>query len=649
MQSQTNSLQAGETLSSKNSTSFYHFGLDPRLARAVDDLGYTEPTPIQVMVIPHLLEGRDVIGQAQTGTGKTAAFALPLLSRLDAAQRDIQVLVLTPTRELAIQVAEAFGQFSAHLEGVRTLPIYGGADIRTQLSALKRGVQVVVGTPGRVMDHMRRESLDLSNLSALVLDEADEMLRMGFIDDVTWILEQAPVSCQKALFSATMPPAIRKIARKHLSEPAEMTVEDRTTTAETIEQRYWEVRGMHRLDALTRILEAEQRDGVLIFTRTRAGSAELAEKLEARGFAATALNGDMLQAKREKTVERFRRGHLEILVATDVAARGLDVDRISHVINYDMPNDAEAYTHRIGRTGRAGRSGQAILFLNPRDRRMLATIERATRQRIEPYVLPTPAQVVAKRIESFKLRLAETLATEELEFFHTVLKGFQAENNVDPLEIAAALATMVPGFLPGTPSGMAAQVREEEPREERFGRNRERSRRRETVEGFVREERPRRRSVETRLEEFAPDGKPRRQRKRAEAAEENSRDWLDAQMERFRVEVGFQHGVQPGNLVGAIANEAGLDSRYIGRIVINDDHSTVDLPKGMPREVLKHLQSVWVAGQQLQMRTTGESGGRPSGKGKGAPAAGPRRNRNAGRPANGSSYAPSRKPARATK
>ena len=614
-------------VSEKNSISFEQFGLNPRLEQAVAELGYNEPTPIQAMTIPHLLEGRDVIGQAQTGTGKTAAFALPLLSRLDQDRREVQILVLTPTRELAIQVADAFEQFAKHLKSVKTLAVYGGAEFHPQLSALKRGVQVVVGTPGRVMDHLRRKTLDLSNLSTLVLDEADEMLRMGFIDDVTWILEQTPANCQKALFSATMPPAIRQIARKHMNAPDEMTVQDKTTTAETIEQRYWEVRGMHRLDALTRILETEDRDGVLVFTRTRAGSSELAEKLESRGFAATALNGEMAQAQREKTVERFRRGHLDILVATDVAARGLDVDRISHVINYDLPHDAEAYTHRIGRTGRAGRSGLAILFLNPRDRRVLETIERTTRQRIDRYELPTPAQMAAKKIEAFKKRLSETLASEELDFFHTVLKGFQAETNVDPLEIAAALATMVPGLLPNAQS-MSVTESHERPQ---------------------RPDRPRKTFGESRRQELASDAKPRRERKRAEAAGEQSGEWLDAQMERFRVEVGFEHGVQPGNIVGAIANEAGLDSRYIGRIVINDDHSTVDLPKGMPRQVLKHLQTVWVAGQQLQMKPTGEQGGRPSGKGKGAPPAGPRRNRNAGRPANGSSYSSSRKPARAGK
>lgn len=614
-----------DSVANANISSFDQFDLDSRLEQIVADLGFTEPTPIQSMVIPHLMEGRDVIGQAQTGTGKTAAFALPLLSRLDPDRREVQVLVLTPTRELAIQVAEAFGQFAKLLDGVRTLPIYGGAEIRGQLTALKRGPQIVVGTPGRVMDHLRRKTLILSNLSTLVLDEADEMLHMGFIDDVKWILEQTPETCQKALFSATMPPAIRQIARKHMTSPAEMTVADRTTTAETIEQRYWEVRGLHRLDALTRILEAEERDGVLIFTKTKAGSVELAESLETRGFKATALNGDMIQSKREKTVDRFRRGHLDILVATDVAARGLDVDRISHVINYDMPHDAEAYTHRVGRTGRAGRAGLAIIFVSSRDRRQLQNIERATRQRIEPYELPTQAQLIGKRIDAFKVRLAETIANKELDFFHTVLKSFQTESNVDPLEIAAALATMVPGILPGAPSSRAEETRREPVRVERESRDRQ-GVRRGPKQDFAAEERPRRRSAETSRDEFSRDEKPRRSRERAKDPEENSKDWLDAQMERFRVEVGFQHGVQPGNLVGAIANESGLDSRYIGRIIINDDHSTVDLPKGMPREVLRHLQSVWVAGKKLEMSAMGEEGGRPSGRGKGAPAAGPRRN-----------------------
>lgn len=580
--------------------------LDPRLVETTRQLGFREPTPIQAMAIPPLLEGRDVIGQAQTGTGKTAAFALPLLSRLETNRREVQVLVLTPTRELAIQVAEAIDEFAKLSREVRTLAVYGGADIRGQLTGLKRNPQIVVGTPGRVMDHMRRGSLDVSNLNALVLDEADEMLRMGFREDVEWVLQQAPRRCQKALFSATMSGEIRTIARTHLPEAAEMTVKSRTTTAEAIEQRYWEVRGMHRLDALSRILEAEETDGVLVFTRTKAASVKLADQLEQRGFAAEALNGDLPQAKREQVVERFRRGRTDILVATDVAARGLDVERISHVVNYDLPHDSEAYTHRIGRTGRAGRRGMAILFLSPRDRRVLNTIERATRQTIEPYSVPTVAQVMGRRIEAFKLKLIDSLEREQGRVFHEMLDAVAEQTGADPLEIAAAAVALVPGVLPGSQPGRSVQPRYEEPlRSDRSPRN-------------ERTERGERRQRPSHGGEFAP----RRERKRAKESREKTGEWIDAQMERFRVEVGYEHGVNPGNIVGAIANESGLESKYIGRIVINDDHSTVDLPEGMPREIMKELQGIWVSGQQLRISRTGEKATRPSGKGNGAPAKG---------------------------
>ena len=347
---------------------FADFELIPEVLAAVRDVGYETPTPIQIPTIPHLLAGRDVVGQAQTGTGKTAAFALPLLSRLDLKRADPQILVLTPTRELAIQVAEAFQTYASHLRGFQVLPVYGGQDYAVQLRQLKRGVHVIVGTPGRLMDHMRRGTLKLSGLRTVVLDEADEMLRMGFIEDVEWILSQTPPQRQVALFSATMPSAIRRIAQQYLRDPAEITIKLRTTTAETIRQRYWIVTGVHKLDALTRLLETEPFDGVLVFVRTRIAAVELADRLQARGYATSALNGDMPQKQREQTITRLKAGKLDILVATDVAARGLDVERISHVINFDIPNDTEAYVHRIGRTGRAGRSGEAILFVAPRER-----------------------------------------------------------------------------------------------------------------------------------------------------------------------------------------------------------------------------------------------------------------------------------------
>lgn len=364
-------------------TTFNQLELAEPLLKALDEVGYETPSPIQAETIPLLLEGRDVLGQAQTGTGKTAAFALPLISNIDLKQKEPSVLVLAPTRELAIQVAEAFQKYAKHMKGFHVLPIYGGSDYGGQIRALKRGVHVVVGTPGRVMDHMRKGTLKLENLSALVLDEADEMLRMGFIDDVEWILEQTPDKRQIALFSATMPSQIRRIATKYLNNPEQVTIKNVTATAETIRQRFWPVSGVHKLDALTRILEAETFDAMIIFVRTKNSTAELADKLEARGYAAAALNGDIAQNQRERTVDNLKKGKLDIIVATDVAARGLDVQRISHVVNYDIPHDTEAYIHRIGRTGRAGREGDAILFVAPREKRMLSSIERATKKTIE--------------------------------------------------------------------------------------------------------------------------------------------------------------------------------------------------------------------------------------------------------------------------
>jgi len=533
---------------------FSDFGLAEPVLKAVSDLGYETPSPIQAQAIPYLLEGYDLVGQAQTGTGKTAAFALPLLSRINLKIKSPQVLVLTPTRELAIQVAEAFQGYAARLRNFHVLPIYGGQSYTGQLQQLKRGVQVVVGTPGRVMDHMRRGTLNLTALSTLVLDEGDEMLRMGFIDDVEWILEQTPEKRQIALFSATMPPTIRKIAKKYLSNPREITIKTRTTTVETTNQRYWMVSGYHKLDALTRILEAEVFDAILIFVRTKISTAELSEKLEARGYASAPLNGDIQQRQRERTIEQLKSGKLNILVATDVAARGLDVSRISHVINYDIPYDTEAYIHRIGRTGRMGQKGEAILFVAPREKRMLRAIEKATRQKIELMRLPSTADINNKRIERFKDRITQALGTDDLEPYARIIEQYRMESDVPSIEIAAALAKLLYGDDPLLLKKLP---------ENRARRGAEKS---------------------------APSEKPHKPLTLPERG-----------MERYQILVGKSHGVKPGNIVGAIANEIELDSKYIGRIDIFQDFSTVDLPEGMPKNILNQLKNVVVSGKRLNI------------------------------------------------
>ncbi|MGD8526500.1 MAG: DEAD/DEAH box helicase [Thioalkalispiraceae bacterium] len=550
---------------------FNQLALKSPILKALDEVGYETPSPIQAQTIPLLLDGRDVLGQAQTGTGKTAAFALPLLSNLDLQQTEPQVLVLAPTRELAIQVAEAFQKYAKYLQGFHVLPLYGGQDYRGQIRALKRGVHVVVGTPGRVMDHMRRGTLKLDNLKALVLDEADEMLRMGFIDDVEWILEQTPAERQIALFSATMPKQIRHIATTYLNQPQQITIQVKTTTADTIRQRFWPVSGVHKLDALTRILEAEVFDAMIIFVRTKTATVELAEKLEARGYAAAALNGDIAQNQRERTVEQLKNGKLDIIVATDVAARGLDVERISHVINYDIPYDTEAYVHRIGRTGRAGRQGDAILFVAPREKRLLHAIEKATRQQIEIMDLPSTELINDKRIARFKQRISDTLASEELGLFYQLIEQYQQEHNVPALEIAAALAQLLQGDEP-----------------------------------FLLQNKPARKSNDSWESKQQPKGKREATHPKDSAPEKG--------MERYRLEVGHKHAVKPGNIVGAIANEAGLDSQYIGRINIHDEYSVVDLPEGMPRDIFNTLKKVWVAGQQLNISRldTGKKPAKPS-------------------------------------
>jgi ATP-dependent RNA helicase DeaD len=442
------SVHATVAVTAADSNGFLELGLTENVVQALRDVGYEAPTPIQAATIPVILAGSDVLGQAQTGTGKTGAFALPILSKIDVTKPQTQAMVLVPTRELAIQVAEAFQRYATHMKGFHVLPIYGGQSYTPQLKGLKRGAHVIVGTPGRVMDHMKRGTLPLDAMSFLVLDEADEMLQMGFIDAIEWILEQSPPTRQIALFSATVPPAIRRIAQRHQRSPKEITIRSKTSTAPNIRQRYWLVSGMHKLDALTRILEVETFDAMLVFVRTKLETVELAERLEARGFEAAPLNGDIPQAQRERTIAALKSGKVDIVVATDVAARGLDVERISHVVNYDVPYDSESYIHRIGRTGRAGRSGEAILFIAPRERNMLRIIERATRQQITQMNLPSVAAVNEQRVARFKQRIADTLADGETEAFRAIVEEFQAEHDVSALDVAAALASLVQGSTP---------------------------------------------------------------------------------------------------------------------------------------------------------------------------------------------------------
>ena len=581
------------------SAGFSDLALPEPLLRALGDVGYESPSPIQAATIPPLLAGRDVLGQAQTGTGKTAAFALPALAGVDLAQAHPQVLVLAPTRELAIQVAEAFQKYATHLPGFHVLPIYGGQSYAPQLQALRRGVHVVVGTPGRVIDHLERGSLDLSRLRMLVLDEADEMLRMGFIDDVEAVLKKVPEQRQVALFSATMPPPIKRIAQTYLSEPVEVAIKAQTTTAANIRQRYWAVSGVHKLDAITRILEAEPFDAMIVFSRTKLGTEELAEKLAARGIAAAAINGDMDQKTRERTIARLKDGQIDVLVATDVAARGLDVERISHVLNYDIPYDTESYVHRIGRTGRAGRKGEAILFVTPRERGMLRAIERATRQPIEPMQLPTVDAVNQRRVAKFLGRIDEALERPDLATFRGLVERFESERDVPAVEIAAALAALLQGKTP--------LLLEPDPREAQ------------RPVGFE-ERRPRERPERGDRPVRAPRG-----------AEEG-----EVPMRTYRIAVGHAHGAQPGHIVGAIANEAQLESRWIGRIDIRDDYTLVDLPDGMPEDTLAVLQNTRVSGRPLRMTVASDAdidapkrrrsfGDKPAGRFAGKPGGPPRK------------------------
>ncbi|HZF28082.1 MAG TPA: DEAD/DEAH box helicase [Gammaproteobacteria bacterium] len=561
---------------------FDDLGLAAPILAAVRDVGYERPSPIQLAAIPPLLEGKDVLGQAQTGTGKTAAFALPLLSRLDLKLAQPQLLVLTPTRELAIQVAEAMQTYARHLKGFHVLPVYGGQGMDFQLKQLRRGVHAVVGTPGRIQDHLRRKTLKLDRLRAVVLDEADEMLRMGFIDDVEEILEHMPEDKQVALFSATLPDRIRKIVHHHLHEPVEVKIKDKTATVTSVDQRFVEVRGFDKLEALTRIIEVEDFDAMLIFVRTRMATTELAEKLEARGLASAALSGEMTQQLRERTIERLKSGKLDIVVATDVAARGLDVERITHVVNYDVPHDVEGYIHRIGRTGRAGRKGNAILFVMPRELRMLAAIERATRQQVRPMDLPTRADVVDRRALQFKQTITDVLGAQDLGFFTALVDSYEREHAKSPREIAAALAYLAQKDRPLQPP--PDTVRRDKPRHDKPPHDRPRHEQ-------ARDDAPRGKSA---ARAAKPPGK------------ERARSGAPASGQvRYRLEVGHAHGVQPGNIVGAIANEAGIDSAHIGRIEIFDEYSTVDLPEGMPKEVYNQLRKAWVCGQKLEISIPG--------------------------------------------
>jgi ATP-dependent RNA helicase DeaD len=532
---------------------FADLQIHPAVLQAVADVGYETPSAIQAATIPALLAGSDVVGLAQTGTGKTAAFAIPILSKIDTGSRDTQALVLAPTRELALQVAEAFSRYGAHLK-INVLPIYGGSSYVPQLAGLKRGAQIVVGTPGRVIDHLEKGSLDLSHLDYLVLDEADEMLQMGFAEDVERILADTPEYKQVALFSATMPPAIRKITSKYLHDPAEVTVKAKTQTAENITQRYIQVAGLRKMDALTRLLEVEQGDAMIVFVRTKQATEEVAEKLRARGFSAAAINGDIPQAVRERTIAALKDGSIDILVATDVAARGLDVERISHVLNYDIPHDPESYVHRIGRTGRAGRSGTALLFVTPRERHLLNSIERVTRQKLVEDQLPSVEDVNAQRVAKFRDSITEALNAPGFDMFRRLIEDYERDNDVPLADIAAALALQ---------SRDGAEFLMTEPPPEK---------RRERPERGDRGERER---------------PPRK-----------TRDDLAT----YRIAVGKKHKVGPGSIVGALANEGGLHRSDFGHITIKSDFSLVELPAKLSKQTLKALEKTRISGVLIDLK-----------------------------------------------
>jgi len=694
---------------------FNSLALIEPVLRAVDELGYEDATPVQAECIPHMLAGRDVLGQAQTGTGKTAAFALPLLTRIDLAQRDPQALILAPTRELALQVSEALQTYARHMPGFHVLPVYGGQGMGLQLRQLKRGTHVIVGTPGRVMDHLRRGSLNLGGLTTLVLDEADEMLNMGFIEDIEWILEQTPQQRQIALFSATMPAVIKRVAGKHLNDPVHVKVASKTVTGSTISQRHCVVTPQHKLDVLTRLMEVEDFDAMLIFVRTRTMTVELAEKLTAHGMAAEALNGDMSQDVRERTVNGLKQGRIDVVVATDVAARGLDVDRISHVINYDIPNNPESYVHRIGRTGRAGRAGKALLFVHPRERYQLKAIERATGQRIPPVEMPSADEISQHRVSRFVERVREVLSNQDMDFYYRMVANLETEQEISLLDIAAALTYLSQGGKPFEVRELKSSARpsRNDSGQQRFGRERGGFDRAEgRNQGHRPDRRPDNRSdhradhrddrrppprseqrpdqrPEQRSDHYRGDGNeqpyqrppqrdnyaavrgsqdvarpaqhdrdgwspprfsrdpgdgqqppaPQREQHRSDGFESsdygrgNPRqqppqrpDYQQRQAPAqqrgagedikrlpYRIAVGYDHGVSPGEIVGAIANELGIEGRHIGKIDIHDRYSVVGLPQGMPAELFKQLRRVHVRGQTLRARLWDEHTGAPAG------------------------------------
>ena len=563
------------TTSATEAVSFSDLGLPESILAALADVGYESPSPIQAACIPALLEGGDLLGQAQTGTGKTGAFALPILSRIDVARRVPQALVLVPTRELAIQVAEAFQKYAAHMPGFHVLPIYGGQSYTPQLNALKRGTHVVVATPGRVIDHLERGTLDVSTVTCVVLDEADEMLQMGFVDPIESILARLQPTRQIALYSATMAPGVRRIADRHLRSPRVINIRAKTSTATNIRQRYWMVEGTHKLDALTRILEVETFDAILVFTRTKQSTVELAEKLEARGFGAAALNGDIQQNERERTVQALKSGKIDIIVATDVAARGLDVPRVSHVVNFDVPYDSESYIHRIGRTGRAGRSGEAILFISPRERHMLRIIERATRQPIEPMTLPSVHDVNRKRVEKWKTGLTTALASPPHAMYRAIIEEYVSETGADLVDVAAALAGLGQG---GHSLLLPERAQESGARENENGAG----------GGEGKSKRP------PATKAMFADGPG------DEGGGKGKR--FDRQV-RYRLEVGRAQGVQPGNIVGLLAHEADLAGNQINKIDIHDDHTLVSLPE-LPPALVAKLKKYRLKGKALEIAPT---------------------------------------------
>ncbi|MEB4616112.1 DEAD/DEAH box helicase, partial [Leucobacter sp. M11] len=575
---------------------FADLGLDEIVLKTLSDVGYETPSAIQAATIPPLLAGRDVVGLAQTGTGKTAAFALPILSRLDAAQKTPQALVLAPTRELALQVCEAFERYAARLKGVRVLPVYGGQGYGVQLSALRRGVHIVVGTPGRIMDHLNKGTLDLSELKYLVLDEADEMLKMGFAEDVETILADTPVDKQVALFSATMPAQIRRISKQHLRDPEEITVKSKTTTSANITQRYLLVSYPQKVDALTRILEVENFEGMIVFTRTKNETETLAEKLRARGFSAAAINGDVAQAQRERTVNQLKSGKLDILVATDVAARGLDVERISHVVNFDLPIDTESYVHRIGRTGRAGRTGDAISFVTPRERRMLTSIEKATRQPLTQMQLPSVDSVNATRLSRFDDAISEALnQTQQIDTFRDVIRHYVDHHDVPEVDVAAALAIVSQG---DTPLLLDPEEERRQQRLERDRRDRERA------------ERPERSDRGDRFSRNDRGDRPERPRFDRDDRSERTPRGSGQPMEMYRIAVGKRQKVEPRQIVGALANEGGLRRDDFGAIQIRPDFSLVELPANLSGDVLDRLTSTRISGKLIELRPDTGGGAR---------------------------------------